>query len=344
MSLSNLHNPKAAAKLIDDFRRRFSTKVCMAPFSDHDGSIVAAHTMSVKAVLSKIGKDGHVYAPKFSGRFSPDEYPIQIKRIGLREVSVFNGFCAKHDVSLFSCIENEPFYFARKQLFMLAYRSVARECYLKRKQHESLPSLDQFKEVHGITEPIAYKNEVFIQQAATLRGAEECEALKAKYDKYLVDESWDRLVTHAILFPKTPSLTACFVFQPFHDMEGNQLQDYENLEAEMSQLSITVMPLEQGGAVVFSWLDLSNSAPRCFFESVINTTNITSSVIHVVLDNCENFALSPRWYEALPQVTKDYLFSRVAIIEASITYLRNSRPELSAPYLGDWGAGNIAEF
>jgi len=127
-------------------------------------------------------------------------------------------------------------------------------------------------------------------------------------------------------------------------MEGNQLQDYENLEAEMSQLSITVMPLEQGGAVVFSWLDLSNSAPRCFFESVINTTNITSSVIHVVLDNCENFALSPRWYEALPQVTKDYLFSRVAIIEASITYLRNSRPELSAPYLGDWGAGNIAEF
>jgi len=344
MSFSSLHNPKAAADLIADFRRRFSTKVCMAPFSDHDGSIVAAHTMSVKAVLSKISEDGHVYAPKFSGSFSPDEYPIHIKRLGLRDVSVFNGFCARHDVSLFSCLENEPFYFTRKQLFMLAYRTAARECYLKRKQYESLPTLDQFREVHGITEPVAYTNEALIHQAATLRGAEECEAFKAKLDGYLVNESWDRLVTHAILFPKAPSLTACFVFQPFHDMGGNQLQDYENLEAEMSQLVITVMPLDQGGAVVFSWLDSANNAPRRFFESVLNTTNLTSSVIHAVFDNCENFALSPSWYEALPQTTKDYLFSRMGILEASITYFQNSRPELSAPYLDDWGPGNIAQF
>ena len=344
MSLGSLHNPRAAANLIADFRRRFSTKVCMAPYSDHCGSIVAAHTMSVKAVLRKISEEGHVYAPKFSGSFSPDEHPVHIKRLGLRDVSVFNGFCRRHDVSLFSCLENEPFRFTRKQLFMLAYRAAARECYLKRKQCESLPTLDQFREIHGIDGPVAYTNEVLIHQAASLRGAEECEAIKTKLDGYLVKESWDRFVTHAILFPKTPCLTACFVFQPFHDMGGNQLQDYENLEADMSRLAITIMPLDQGGTAIFSWLDSANNAPRRFFESVLNTTNFTSSVIHAVLDNGENFALSPAWYEALPQTTKNYLFSRMIELKASITYFQKSRPELSAPYLDDWGTGNIAQF
>lgn len=136
MSLGNLHNPKAAADLIADFRRRFSTKVCMAPFADHAGGTVSAHTMSLEAVLRKISKDGHVYAPNFLGRFSPDEHPIQIRRLGLRDVSVFNGFCAKHDAAMFSCLKNEPFCFSRRQLFMIAYRAAARECYLKRKQCE----------------------------------------------------------------------------------------------------------------------------------------------------------------------------------------------------------------
>lgn len=100
MSLGNLHNPKAAADLIADFRRRFSSKVCMAPHPDHDARIVSAHTMSVEAVLRKVSKDGHVYAPNFGTNFSADVHPIEIKRQGLRDVSVFNGFCAKHDAAL----------------------------------------------------------------------------------------------------------------------------------------------------------------------------------------------------------------------------------------------------
>lgn len=344
MSLGNLHNPKAAANLIADFRRRFTTKVCMAPHSDHGGGIVAAHTMSLEATLRKISKDGHVYAPHFMGRLSPDEPPIKIKRLGLRDVSVFNGFCAKHDASLFSCLENKDFRFSREQLFMLAYRAAARECYLKRKQCESLPDLDQIREIHGITEPLTYSEELLIHQAASLRGAEEAEAFKAKLDGYLIQGSWDRLTTHAIIFPRRPCMAACFVFQPFHDMNGRQLQDYEDLEAEMSPLAISVLPVADGGAAVFSWLDSANSAPRRFFESVIDTKNLTSSVIHATLDNSENFALSPDWYESLPQSTRDYLFSRITILEASITYSIGCRPETSAPYLDEWGTGSVAAF
>lgn len=344
MSLGGLHNPKAAADLIAAFRKRFSIKVCMAPHSDHTGGIVSAHTLSREAVLRKLSADGHVYAQKHKGHFFPDEHPIQIKRMGLSEVSVFNGFCAKHDTELFSCLENEPFRFARKQSFMLAYRAAARECYLKRKQCESMPEPEQVRAIHGRSEQLTFSESALILQASSLRGAEEAEAFKATLDGYLLLGAWDRLVTRAIMFPKTPSVAACFVFQPFHDINGVQLQDYENLEAEMSYLAVSLVPLEHGGAAVFSWLDSANSAPRRFFESVLQGKDLTSTVIHAILDNSENFALAPAWYEALPMEIKEYLFSRIRILEASITYSDRSRPELGAPFLDDWGQGSAAQF
>lgn len=344
MSLGDLHNPRAAAELIANFRKRFSTKVCMAPHADHSGSIVSAHTLSVGAVLRKLTTDSHVYAPSHKGNFAPDEHPIQIKRLGLRDVSIFNGFCEKHDVDLFSCLENEPFRLQRKQNFMLAYRAAVRECYLKRKQCESLPEPEQIRAIHGITEPLTYSEATLVFQAGSLRGAEEIEAFKSKLDSYLMQSTWDRLVTHAVLFQKTPSVAASFVFQPFHDMNGNQLQDYENLEAEMSQLAVSLIPLEQGGAAVFSWLDSANSAPRRFYESVIQSRDLTSAVIHAVLDNSENFAFAPHWYEQLPSETHDYLISRIALLEASITYSEQTRPETTAPFLDDWGIAKVAQF
>lgn len=344
MSLRGLHNPRAAAELIGDFKRRFSTKVCMAPQPDHEGRIVSAHTMSLEAVLRKISKDGHVYAQDFGAKLSEDAPPIAISRQGLRSVSVFNGFCAKHDAYLFSCLENEPFRFNRMQLFMLAYRAAARECYLKRKMCESLPTLEQIKSMHGISEEISYTEEVLIHQAASLQGAEELEQLKSKLDEMLVSSSWDRMVTHAILFEKAPCLTSCFVFQPFHDLNGKQLQDYTNLEAEMSHLAVSVIPTDQGAAAIFSWLDTANNAPRLFFESVVSSTNRTSAVIHAVLDNSENFAFSPEWYELLPDATKVYLLSRVGLFEASIEYHYRPRPEGAAPALSDWGNSLVAPF
>ena len=181
-------------------------------------------------------------------------------------------------------------------------------------------------------------------QAASIRGAEEVEALKSTLDHYLLTGAWNRLITRAIIFPNLPTILATAAFQPFFDMNGTQLQDYENLEAEMSQLAISLLPLAQGGAAIFSWLDSANSAPRRFYESVLQTNDLTSSVIHAALDNSENFALSPGWYENLPQVTRDYLFSRIAVLEASIAYSQASRPELAAPHLDDWGQGNAVQF
>lgn len=336
MSLEHLPNPKAAADLIAATRKKFSTKVCMAPYADHEGSIVAAHTLSREAVLRKISKEAHVYAPNLRFRFSPNENPIHVRKLGIGDVSVFNGFCAKHDTSLFSCLENEPFTFQPKQIFMLAYRATARECYLKRKQCESLPTPEQIGAIHKIKDRLEYTDSVLRFQEASLRGAEEIEAFKTKLDGYLLQEDWEQFESFSINFPKTPNLVASFTFQPFFDMNGNQLQDFTNLRADMSTLAISLLPLETGGVAIFSWLKTANAAPLRFYTSVAQGKNRTSAIIHAILDNGENFAISPEWYEGLPPETRDYLLSRMRLIPANINYSFKRRPDESSPYLDDW--------
>ncbi len=344
MSLSEVNNPKAAADLINKFRKRFKTKVCMAPYAEHDKRIVSAHTLSVESMLRKIAVEGHVYSPDMRKEMSADVPPIQIKLKGIRDVSVFNGFCVSHDRDLFSCIETEPYRFLKKQNFMLAYRAVARECYLKRKMAESLPKPEEFAEIHGITDTLKLSEAALMYQAASLRGAEEAETLKATLDAYLVNSLWSRLITHVILFPEPPTVLATAAFQPFFDLNGVKLQEYQDLEAEMSQISISVIPVETGGAAIFSWLDTANSAPRKYFNSILQARDITASVLHVIFDNVENFAINPSWYESLTKEQQDYIFSRVLIFEPSEIYSNNKRPDETAPFLDSWGEANVVEF
>ncbi len=344
MPLSEIHNPKAADEFLEKLRKKFSAKVCMAPQEDHEGPIISAHTLSVEAMLRKISTDSHVYSLVRGKRIARDAFPFEIKKRGLRDVSVFNGFCKKHDAELFACLETEPFYFKRKQLFMLAFRNIARECYLKRKQAESLPTPEEYGVIHGIEGELKLSERAILFQSESLCGAEDVESLKATMDRHLYSESWNRLVTRAILFPKTPSVLATAAFQPFVDMNGEQLQDFENLEAEMSLICMSIIPVVNGRAAVFSSLDTSNSAPNQYFQSVSKSKDLTSAIIHTVLDNTENMALKPQWYANLTTKMKEYIFSRIMTTEHTTNYLANPRPENAAPVLDNWGEGIIADF
>jgi len=343
MSFRDLHNPKAAARLFDEFRKRYQQRTCLAPFADHGRGVVAAHTLAVGNVLRPISKESHVYALNMR-RFTPGVRPFQIQRMGIGDVSSIHAFCANHDKSLFACIEDQPFRFTPEQRFKLAYRAASRECYLKRKQLESYPKLEDLAAVHGISGSIAYTEEALIYQAGMMKGTEEAEAFKASFDKHLLSSSWGRVVTAAVIFPKRPSVVAAFAFEPFFDLDGRQLQSIEDLESNASQLAFSLIPLEQGGAAIFSWLDTANGAPRAYYDSVLRSEDFTSTILHVVFDNGENFAISPEWFEALSPMQKSYIDARIPIQEAGFDYEVQGRPERNAPFLDDWGVPSTTFF
>jgi hypothetical protein len=345
MSLSDVPNPKAAADLIARTRKLMTARVCMAPMSDHEPKIVSAHTLSVESMLRKIAVDGHVYTYGATRRFEKDKLPIEYQLRGLRDVSVFNGFCTKHDRELFSCLENEAFLFRRDQLFMLAYRAAARECYLKPRQHESIPTMEEIAAIHLLPDKPEAGELDLLYGLANSTGANEIQALKAKLDELLLAKAWDRLVSHAILFSGMPTVLASSVFQPFFDMEGNKLQAGEDLKAELSPIFVSVIPLEGGGgAAIFSWQDTANAAPRRYFESVSRAPDRTAAVLHVLLDNIENVAFAPAWFEGLTPEQKDYMFSRILMNTGVPNHGPGVRDEARAPFLADWGTASAVAF
>ncbi len=312
MKISDLKNPAAAAKAINDFKRKYSAKTCLSPTKgDCAGGIVAAHTLSAQAMLRPISRDGHVYTV-VANLFKRDgNSPIEFKLRGISDTSVFNGFCSFHDKQLFSPIEDKPFTCSPEQIFLYAFRAVAKESYLKRKQAESSLSLDDFREIHGIPKDhrIEFSEEMILHKAASLRGAEEIERLKEKMDRYYCASDWRRLVTTVILFSKRPNLVCNSVFSPAFDFRGNYLQEYGDWEQDLDFIMITVAPYATGGFALLSYLDTSKSASRTLIDSLIKRPNLTTSVIWLVLGQVENFALSPDWYESLSNGTRNKLMA-----------------------------------
>lgn len=331
---------RAAGQKISEFNKLYQTKVCLAPHEDHEGPIVSAHTLSLEAFLRPISREGRVYAIQKNLTNDPKKFPLTLELQGLRDVSVFNGFCRTHDRELFSCIETRPFEFNQEQLFMLAYRAVVRESYFKRKQHESFPSLEQIAAMQGIKEEIQLTELAEKYLSAILEGAAEIENLKKKLDDLLIAKDWGLLVTRALIFPKPPVVVASFAVQPSVDMNGKRLQNMWDSTSELSHMMVSIIPLNTGSAAIFSWLDSANSAPSRFFDSIALSKAPTTAIIHTALDLSENIAVSPEWYESLKPLTREYVMSRVLNLAQDEIYATRGNPLRRSPDLGDWGTPN----
>lgn len=224
---------------------------------------------------------------------------------GIRETSVFNGFCSKHDKSLFSPIEDSPMICSKEQLFMLAYRGVAKEAYLKRKQAEGLPTLEEVKRVHGINEDLEFSVQALLHQAASLRGAEEVERLKSRLDSHLLNRDFGRLETTVVHFSSPSPIAASFVYAPDFDFHGKYLQDFEDFDTDLSHLIVTLFPALGGGLLLLSHEDTANEAPRRLIASLREKDDFTSSVVWFIACQTENFAISPEWFDSLSEKNRE---------------------------------------
>lgn len=301
MNIGQLANPQAAAEAIKGFQKRFSAKTCMAPMKDCRGPVISAHTLSAEAMLRPISKGGHVYAIETNIYAGDLQKVAKLALRGIRETSVFNGFCEKHDRELFAPIETVPFTCTSEQCFLHAYRAMAKECYLKRKQAENLPSLEAIKTIHGLPpeQDLGYSEATIMHQAASLRGAEEIERAKAKMDEIYLAKEWRRICTTVIPFSAKPALGCNFVYSPDFDFTGNYLQDFGNITVDLSHLMVTVLSSSSGGFALLSHLDTANSAPRRVIESLLAQQDLTSALVWLVACQTENFALSPDWYDSI---------------------------------------------
>lgn len=279
--------------------KNFSKKYCLHPLRDAGeckGNIVKAHTVQQNGGLSRIAENNHVYAFKPSmaqlfgnaGRLIP-------QLVGLNKASTFTGFCAFHDNRSFAPIEKMPFQGTLEQCFLLGYRALCRELFMKR---ASFASADFHRETdRGRDLSIQVQIQAFVKliRMALQNSLRRLERQKASYDRFLVKGSYENIKRMIIYTENTPEILCSGGFTPHYDFNGTQLQDLKNLRALLDDLTCSIIPTDSGGAVIFTWLDETQGANSRFLRSLLTLPKEVAgtAVVAMLFEHLENIFWSP---------------------------------------------------
>ncbi len=285
---------------------RGGERKCLHPSSGVPctGVVIKAHSISRSAALSKIARDGRVY--------QPDSNPFQIEKragtikhrlTGIGAATTFTGFCSTHDAQLFKPIDEGSLIPTKEQLFLMHYRALCRELYVKR------PSIETNQLLRNADRGRPQPWQHFVQRLVDGRdealrvAVRELESDKAGCDKAIASRDYKDFVGCALLFAKIPTLACAGLSQPVYDFSGKMLQNLLNLDQPAFSLSFTLLPADSGGILAFGWPASGDHVCRQFVNSLLSVPadRMSDAVVQLIFDCCENHVAQPDWWESLPE-------------------------------------------
>lgn len=296
----------------DKNRKAFSQKRCCARdvgLGDCEGGVIKAHTVSRGPNLTKIAKDGHVLQYSASiPEMNKNGGKLSVKRIGIKDASVFHGFCSKHDRELFSCIENEVFTGRPDQCLTVAYRTMSRELYGKdagthlretlRGADKGLQPFEQLM-LQKMLDEINTGNEVARRE------------LKATHDALtaaLVDAHPDALSSVVFEFAAPLPFMFAGAWSPFTDFHGTELQ-IGYVDELLEQIFVSSFAGESSAMICVSWRNIDDAPGRVIAEQLMELPDEqrASACLQFVTKHVENVFFNPDWFGALDEKQKERL-------------------------------------
>lgn len=302
-------NPETM-KLYDmqnDLRESYTKKVCMSPKELHQEcsqKIIKAHTISKSSNLKKIATDGHVYSfEKNILKLDKNNGVFPIEKIGINNASIFHGFCSKHDKELFSDIEDKEIIFSDKQIFLLAYRAIANELYLKHASLDHNTKLSNQKSKIPLEMIPLFNRHIKVMEEGTRIAIRDLEFIKQIYDSSLMNEEFANQMNYYILIiDKVPEIVNSAGWIPTIDFNNNELSDLNKKDIKYNTLTVNTIVHKSQGAIVFSWhkkLDCTDCLK--FIQSLhsIDDEYKSSAILKWLFECNENIFWSMEWWDAL---------------------------------------------
>lgn len=299
-----------------ELRKAFSTKDCLAPEpmkSNCSKTFVKAHTVP-KNSLKQIARNGHVYSfiPSLSN-IAEDNGILRPRLLGISKASTFTGFCSVHDNAIFSKIEKQPFLASQEQCFLLAYRALAREIYMKKSQLNSFDLLAKADRGKPPQQQLYIQNIKRLMELGSSVGLRDSEHHKALYDEVMLSGDFSSVHGYIIELHSPPPIMCCSGTFPKQDFKGNNLNNLINLHSQPHLLNFNSFYGDNCGIIVFTWL--SESDPTCipFIDSLkdLPPDSITDGLLRFFFSFSENIHIKPDWWENLSAQQRDSLTNRL---------------------------------
>jgi hypothetical protein len=264
-------------------------------------------------MLARIARDGHVYTPTADpALLAKTRGQLNFKFIGVNEASTFTGFCAFHDNGTFEPLEKLPFLATAEQCFLLAYRPICREAFIRRDRPEVARILKQTDKGRPASQQAVIQTSLAAFEVGSDLGLRDLEFHKSAYDRRVVQKSYSDVRYLVLELANTPDILCSGLFYPECDFEGNQLQNLDS-ERTLDLLTYSIVTTEQGGAVVFAWGRESDTACQIFIRSLVAMTEdlMPHAVVRLLFSFCENMYISPQWWDGLDQEWREDLRKRL---------------------------------
>jgi hypothetical protein len=275
-----------------------STDCCHEPSETCRQPAIRAHSIPNGSVLSTLMDDGHIIMPqmKLKKHQSPE---IEFKRVGRNKATTFSGLCSTHDNAIFRPIDTEkPNSNDRSHLFLLAYRAVLREYHACLQNGLRSQSVYQNHVELGLssnTEP----SDLGMLAIANLANAYESYEYKKVFDLAYLSSDWSQFMHHVIVFQNQPATIAV-----------NSMFSLDGIDAPVTpRVTLNVYPTDGDVIVIFSATATDAPFVAGYISPILSAEVYYQKYLlsKLILQSCENFVIAPRYYDSLPQESKDAL-------------------------------------
>jgi hypothetical protein len=254
--------------------------------------------------MALIQRDGHVIMPV--ARSTLAEGPrFGLRSVGRNGATTFTGLCQLHDGRIFAPIEmhrldlNDP-----EHLFLLAYRAATKELHAQMETAFRAQAAYQERLDRGLDKehPLSLAG-----QYATIRvmAAHATWSYRTYLDEALLSSDRTTLGHDVfILEDQTPTVAVSSLFS---------LDDLLGGEPCMVHLSVMPLSATETG-VVLSYANNATTRARDYLKRVL-TTSAPARMLElsrVILNHCENFVLSPTYFDSWSQAKKDAVIAYFA--------------------------------
>ncbi len=298
-------------------RKLFAAKGCLHPQASEStcvGAIVNGHTVRRSADLKAIARQGHVYQGyadvaslnRTGGVFLP-------KLVGINQASTFTGFCQGHDTSAFAPLENDLFEPTTEQAFLLAYRPLLKELYLKQRHLESLALVRETDKGTPLSHQLETQQIVRLMEAGVVKALSDIGRHKRSFDNDFMANDYSNIRHVVFDLDRSPDIVCSGVFQPTVSFSGRLIQDTGDLFTDLDFASFSLLANAGSGAAVFAWRADSDRASSILVDSLLAlpSADIPNALVRFVFTTLENAFWRPEWWEGLSDELRQSAIARI---------------------------------
>lgn len=239
---------------------------------------------------------------KNGGKIAPSE-------VGISDASVFYGFCAHHDRTLFSCIENEVFTGRPDQCLAIAYRTMSREYYGKHAGSHIRETLRDADKGRSPFEQVQLQTLLDLIDQGNELAKKDLQGTHDKLTKAMVEKSPSVLRSTIIEFEGPLPFMVAGAWSPFTDFFGNELQK-GYVDEQLEQVFISSFADADWSKVCVSWLDGPKTPGKVIADQLrgLEDEQRATGCLQLFAKHIENTFYSPAWFETLSVVERDQLY------------------------------------